>query len=39
MRDVIKKVPNPAKPLICIYAAPTSLCIFHIPVRDQCDCF
>lgn len=23
----IKEVPNPAKPLICIYAAPTSLCI------------
>lgn len=23
----VKEVPNPAKPLICIYAAPTSLCI------------
>ena len=27
MRYVKKPVPDPAKPVICIYAAPTSLCI------------
>ncbi len=26
----VKEVPDPAKPLICIYAAPTSLCIARI---------
>ena len=37
----VKEVPDPAKPLICIYAAPTSLChaeILRISDGNVCSC-
>lgn len=37
-----QEIPDPAKPLICIYAAPaffSKLCIVYIPLCNQCCCF